>query len=300
MNKGVSPLTIAVVGRGSQGKVWSKLLDCPCLPGRDIEGVLEQWACDQRPLPRYWILAVPDPAIPEVTRTIREACSRWHPDPVFILLTGFAVTKGLIEAKNKEQVWMLAPKAIAPMLWERVQQGQGFYCVIDTQIGPQCQVGRSESLKEAKHFACTVGAKPHQIIEASFADETHADLFSEQTILCRWIPEGLERSYLFLVKQRIPPQLAWIECVFEAKLIMDVIVQQGMAQFWNRISPVAAIGAATNTTPSWTPRDLQAVWDRLFSGEFDQILAQELDHNMPRTREFQAAMAASDSGRITE
>lgn len=270
-------MNYVVIGRGAQGSVWSELLKCPIFPGRELPETL--------PTDTHFILATPDHTHHEVAEKIR---ARTQPKG-WVVLTGYSVWQKSLLPKGEEEILMVAPKAIAPKLLENSLAGRGFFCVIDTLPS------NPEAKERAEFLALKLGSRPEQLIHASFSQEATADLLSEQTILCRWLPELLEKTHKFLVDKGIDPRLAWIESTFEAKLILEVIIEKGISGLWQKISPLAAVGAATNNNGF----DLEKTWERIVNGEFQKTFDQEIKTGLPLTKSFQKGFSSVDAGRLS-
>jgi ketol-acid reductoisomerase len=73
--------------------------------------------------------------------------------------------------------------------------------------------------------------------------ETVADLFSEQSLLCSTLPYSALKSFNKLVQNGIDPEVAYFECWYELKLIVDTLVKIGPYQFFKLISPNALLGS---------------------------------------------------------
>ncbi|WP_127718071.1 NAD(P)-binding domain-containing protein [Halobacteriovorax sp. HLS] len=89
----------------------------------------------------------------------------------------------------------------------------------------------------AKSIGITAG--PY---ETTFLEETNADLFSEQTLLCSILPYGALHSYNKLREKGVKREIAYLECWLEVKLIADAMVKMGPIEFFKLISPNALIG----------------------------------------------------------
>jgi ketol-acid reductoisomerase len=63
---------------------------------------------------------------------------------------------------------------------------------------------------------------PH---ECEPLEEYRADLFSEQTILCHYLPTLAQETFSFLMQQGIPTPLAYAEIFLELKLIGNALTQ---------------------------------------------------------------------------
>jgi ketol-acid reductoisomerase len=78
---------------------------------------------------------------------------------------------------------------------------------------------------------------------ATIADETKADLFSEQSLLCSVLPYASLSSFNKLREKGISKEVAFFESWYEVKLIVDTLMQLGPQKFFNLISPNALIGS---------------------------------------------------------
>lgn len=78
--------------------------------------------------------------------------------------------------------------------------------------------------------------------ETTFLEETNADLFSEQSLLCSLLPYGALHSYNKLREKGVKREIAYLECWLEVKLIADAMVKMGPEEFFKLISPNALIG----------------------------------------------------------
>lgn len=135
---------------------------------------------------------------------------------------------------------LLAPKAIASEVrfqYENKGKLGAVYSVQSTieNIDIDLEV---ELLALAQDLGITAGP-----FRTSFKDEACADLFSEQSLLCGLIPHAAKISFEMLLKRGISPELAYMECWLEVKLIADAMVKKGPAELFNLISPHALKGS---------------------------------------------------------
>jgi len=112
---------------------------------------------------------------------------------------------------------------------------------------------------------------------ASFEEETRADLFSEQGLLCGLIPYASLACYNKLREKGIPKEVAYMECWLETKLICDAMVKMGPENFFNLISPNALIGGekAQKQLVSGAFKEtldglIEDIWDKKFFKECDE------------------------------
>jgi ketol-acid reductoisomerase len=142
-----------------------------------------------------------------------------------------------LEKKNlKHSIILLAPKCIASELRFRYETRAPLGAVYSLELAQDSRELEVGVLTLAKQLGLT-GVYP-----ASIKDETCADLFSEQVILCSTLPYIAKESYDWLVAKGVPEQLAYLECWFELKLIVDTMIKKGPVGFFNLISPNALYG----------------------------------------------------------
>ncbi|MBT4790066.1 MAG: hypothetical protein HON90_00720 [Halobacteriovoraceae bacterium] len=130
---------------------------------------------------------------------------------------------------------LLAPKSIASelrFLYETKGSLGGFYSL---------DAANNFTLSQLTELATAIGLT--NIYPASAKEETQADLFSEQTILCSLLPYGILEVYNTLIKRGYSNELAFYECFYESKLIIDTMLKRGPKDFFNLISPNALIGS---------------------------------------------------------
>jgi ketol-acid reductoisomerase len=120
-------------------------------------------------------------------------------------------------------------------------------------------------------LARAIGCLPAGAIETTFAAEAVGDLFGEQAVLCGGLGELLKAGVDTLIAHGHSPHTAYLECVYQLDLIVDLIKSEGLAGMYRRISPTAAAGAASAGPKIITPTTRRAM-DRLFrhidSGRF--------------------------------
>lgn len=110
---------------------------------------------------------------------------------------------------------------------------------------------------------------------SNFQEETHADLFSEQSLLCGYLPYLIEENFKFMLQQGLSADVCFYETFYEMNLIMQTIAAKGPQEFFKMISPNAAIGAYL--TEKKLPREQwselhRELWGNIKSGDFfDQI-----------------------------
>lgn len=122
--------------------------------------------------------------------------------------------------------------------------------------------------------------------KTTFKNETEADLYSEQGLLCSLIPYAAGEMFSHLVEKGHEPELAYFECWHELKLIINAMVDKGPEGFFDLISPNALIGSEKGYQKLFTDqfnKTLRSLLEDIQSGKFNE----ELDNtNVEETRKI--------------
>jgi ketol-acid reductoisomerase len=105
----------------------------------------------------------------------------------------------------------------------------------------QDATGRARDIALA--YGGAIGSGRAGLNATSFAEEAEADLFNEQAVVWGAVPELLIAGYETLVAGGCSPELAYLECVGELKLLADLIEARGIAGMREAISNTAELGA---------------------------------------------------------
>jgi len=183
-------------------------------------------------------LAVPDTKMAEVFR--EEIAPHLRAGQMLLFAHGFAVHYREIIPPNDVDVVMVAPKGLGPMVRSQFVEGKGVPCVFAIQ---QDATGRARALALA--YAKAIGGGRAGIIETSFAEETEADLFAEQAVLCGGMTALVQAGFETLVEAGYQPEMAYFECLHELKFIVDLMHRAGISGMRARISETAKWGDLT-------------------------------------------------------
>jgi ketol-acid reductoisomerase len=151
---------------------------------------------------------------------------------------GLSVRFGLVEPRVDLDVFLLAPKGPGTALRSLYSQGKGMIAVWAVA---QDATGHARDIALA--YGRAVGCGRAGLIASSFAEETEADLFNEQAVVWGAVPELLIAGFDTLVAGGVSPELAYLECVGELKLIAELIEARGIAGMREAISNTAELGA---------------------------------------------------------
>src|SRR5438270_1286401 len=151
---------------------------------------------------------------------------------------GLSVRFGLVEPRRDLDVFLLAPKGPGTALRSLYQQGKGMIAVWAVA---QDASGTARDIALA--YGRAIGCGRAGLIESTFAEEAEADLFNEQAVVWGAVPELLIAGFETLVGGGVSPELAYLECVGELKLIAELIEGRGIAGMREVISNTAELGA---------------------------------------------------------
>src|SRR6476661_3420908 len=151
---------------------------------------------------------------------------------------GLSVRFGFIRPRPDFDVFLIAPKGPGTALRSLYTEGKGMLAA--WAVG-QDATGNAEGIALA--YGRAIGCGRAGLIATSFAEEAEADLFNEQAVVWGAVPELLIAGFETLVAGGVSPELAYLECVGELKLIADLIEARGIAGMREAISNTAELGA---------------------------------------------------------
>ena len=181
---------------------------------------------------------VPDEAHVEVLES--DICPNLKSGATLGFACGYSLTFSRPKLPGDVDVVMVSPKGTGNALRERFVAGGGLPALVAVH---RDATGRA--LETALAYAKAIGSGRVAAIESSFREEAHTDLFGEQAVLCGGIPRLMEAGFQTLVEAGYSPEAAYIECVWEAKAVVDLIFERGIAGMYEGVSPTARYGGLT-------------------------------------------------------
>ena len=160
------------------------------------------------------------------------------PGKTLLFAHGLAMHFGVIAAPPQVDVVMVAPKGPGARLRADFVAGSGLPAIF--AVHQDCS-GAAPAL--ARAYASAIGCGRIGVIETTFKEECECDLFGEQAVLCGGIPDLMRAGFETLVAAGFSPEMAYFECVFEAKAVVDLIYARGIAGMYTAISNTAEFGA---------------------------------------------------------
>lgn len=190
----------------------------------------------------------------------------------FIFAHSLSVHFQLVKQPEGVDFVLAAPHGPGVRMREKFIAGEG----IPAFIG-RTESSTKRSLKLAAAYAKAIGCARSGLIETSFANEAIGDLFGEQAVLCGGLSALLKAGFDTLVKGGLPPHNAYIECVYQLDLIIDLIKKYGIDGMYDRISATAAFGSLLTESEiinSASNKAMASRLEKIKSGRFiDELMA---------------------------
>jgi ketol-acid reductoisomerase len=269
--------TVAIIGFGSQGHAHAQNLNDSGVKvivglyegsksaikakeaGLDVKSVGEATAAAD-----FIMILLPD----EVQRDIyeKEIAPNLSAGKVLAFAHGFNINFGQIVPPADIDVVMIAPKGPGHLVRRTYTQGQGVPALFAVYQDASGQA-RDRSMAYAKGIGGTRGG----ILETTFREETETDLFGEQVVLCGGLSAMIKAGFETLVEAGYQPELAYFECCHEVKLIVDLIVEGGLATMRDSISNTAEYGDLTRgprIVTEETKKEMKKILSEIQSGQF--------------------------------
>ena len=193
---------------------------------------------------------------------------------------GLSVRFGFIEPRSDLDVYLVAPKGPGTALRSLYIEGKGMIAVWAVA---QEATGKARDIALA--YGGAIGSGRAGLIASTFAEEAEADLFNEQAVVWGAVPELLIAGFETLVDGGVSPELAYLECVGELKLIADLIEARGIAGMREAISNTAELGAllgGRRIVDDGVRKRMAEVLTEVRAGRFTDQLRQEEMSGYPR------------------
>lgn len=270
---------IAILGFGSQGKAQAlNLRDSgleitiglrPQSPSRkkaeqlgfEVQSLSE--SCSRAELISFLI---PDQVQKEVYQ--EEVRKNLKEGECLIFAHAFSVHFKLVQPPDHVDVILVAPHGPGEVMRKRFQAGlgvSGFVGVFENRTG--------KALQRALAYAKGIGLTRTGVLETTFEHEALGDLFGEQAVLCGGLAELLKAGFETLVGEGLPPENAYLECVHQLDLIVDLVKKYGIAGMYSRISELAEFGSYVNgprIIGERTRMAMRAILEEIRKGEFTE------------------------------
>jgi ketol-acid reductoisomerase len=196
---------------------------------------------------------------------------------------GFNIRFGYIKPEPGSDVLMVAPKGPGHLVRREFADGRGVPVLLAVE-----QDASGQAWDLAKAYGKAIGGLRAGAIKTTFTEETETDLFGEQAVLCGGASQLVMYGFETLVEAGYQPEVAYFECLHELKLIVDLMIEGGIAkQRWS-VSDTAEYGdyvSGPRVIDAHVKENMQAVLADIRSGKFAQRFIDDQDAGAP---EFKA------------
>ncbi len=234
------------------------------------------------------MLLLPDEAM--AGAFARDVAPHLHPDAVLGFAHGFAVAFGQIDPGPARDCFLAAPKGQGDMLLAAHAAGGGVPGLLAVT-----ETSRPETWDLAAAYAKAVGCLAGGGFVTTFRQECVSDQFGEQVVLCGGVLELLKSAFAVMVEAGYGEQNAYFECIFELKLITDLVHRLGIDGMRGRISGTAAYGGLTRgprLIDDDVRRTMAGILAEIESGAFAREFLARHDDPVAGTRALAAREAA--------
>ncbi len=246
-----------IVGLYRESQKW-EIADADGFPVFEVKSACEQADIIMLCLPDEKMAAIYSESVASVLK----------PGKTLAFCHGFNIRFGYIHPPTDVDVILIGPKGTGPSLRANNLADKGTPAFIAVH-----QNATGQAMELAKSYANAVCAAKSFLIETSFSDETEADLFGEQTILCGGIPELIKHGMAVLMEAGISPEVAYFECLSDAKLVLDLLYERGFEGMRRATSATAQWGGLTEGP---------FVVDKASKERMEQVLARIRDGSFAR------------------
>ncbi|MBW4507418.1 MAG: ketol-acid reductoisomerase [Scytonematopsis contorta HA4267-MV1] len=282
--------TVAIIGYGSQGHAHALNLKDSGInvivglyPGSksaskaEAAGLTVKSVADASAAADFIMILLPD----EVQKSVykNEIEPNLKDGDVLAFAHGFNIHFGQVVPPANVDVVMVAPKGPGHLVRRTYEQGQGVPALFAVY-----QNASGQARDKAMAYARGIGGTRAGVLETTFREETETDLFGEQAVLCGGLSALIKAGFETLVEAGYQPELAYFECLHEVKLIVDLIVEGGLATMRDSISNTAEYGDYTRgprIVNSETKAEMKKILSEIQSGQFAREFVLENQSGKP-------------------
>lgn len=268
---------VAVIGYGNQGRAHALNLKdnhCHVLVGSragsknreraEADGLQVMTPAEAARLADVIMLLAPD----ENHRAVfeRDIAPGLAAGNMLLTAHGFSLHYAQIVPPPDIDVAMVAPKGPGYMLRQHFVEGSGLLALWSVY---QDATGYAQA--RALSYARAIGCTRTGAIQTTVGEETETDLFGEQTVLCGGLTALIRAAFETLVDAGYQPEVAYIECMHEVKLVVDLFYRGGLNYMHEAISDTAEYGdyvAGPRIVNQQTREEMSHILRDIQSGSF--------------------------------
>lgn len=199
---------------------------------------------------------------------------------------GFNIRFGYIQAPEGVDVIMVAPKGPGHIVRREFVDGRGVPVLVAVE---KDETG--SAWDTVLSYAKAIGGLRAGGIKTTFTEETETDLFGEQAVLCGGVSHLVQAGFETLTEAGYQPEIAYFEVLHELKLIVDLMVEGGIAkQRWS-CSDTAEYGDYVSGPRVITPEvkaSMKAVLEDIQNGSFAKRFMDDQKNGAKEFKELRA------------
>jgi ketol-acid reductoisomerase len=193
---------------------------------------------------------------------------------------GLVIHFDLLNPREDLDVFLVAPKGPGTALRSLYEQGKG---MVGLWAVARDVSGKTREIALA--YGKAIGCARAGLLASTFAEECESDLFNEGAVVWGAVPEILIAGFETLTEAGISPEVAFLECLGELKLLAELIEKRGIAGMREAISNTAELGAVLggpHVVDASVRERMRDVLAEVRSGRFAESLRQEAEAGYPR------------------
>ncbi|MBK7721533.1 MAG: ketol-acid reductoisomerase [Austwickia sp.] len=202
-----------------------------------------------------------------------------NPGTVLLFGHGFNIRFGYITPESTSDVIMVAPKGPGHLVRREYVDGRGVPVLVAVE-----QDASGDAWALVTSYAKAIGGLRAGGIKTTFTEECETDLFGEQAVLCGGASQLVMYGFEVLTEAGYQPEIAYFECLHELKLIVDLMIEGGIAkQRWS-VSDTAEYGdyvSGPRVIDAHVKENMQQVLAEIRSGEFAKRFIADQDAGAP-------------------
>ncbi len=278
--------TISILGYGSQGKAQalnlrdSELKVVIGLPkgNKDIKSALKDGFKVYTPEKAVKIgdvipVLAPDHIHKELyEKSVQKNLS---PGKTLVFAHAYSIYFKLIKPPENIDVILVAPHGPGELVRKLFLDGKGVTSFIAVEKDRS-----GKALGKALAYAKGIGSTKAGAILTTFRDEAIGDLFGEQAVLCGGFSELLKSGFEILVESGMSPENAYLECVHQLDLIVELIKKYGIAGMFKKISQTAEFGSYVSGKKVINKNEMKNILVSIKNGDFANRWMKEYESGM--------------------
>lgn len=299
---------VAIVGYGNQGRAQALNLrdsgvnvvaalreNSSSMSQAESDGVPVQEVREAVASADVIALLVPDMKMGEAFT--EHVSSSLRPGQTLVFAHGFALLYGLVEPPQNVNVVLVSPKGVGTGVRQKYVEGSGVPGLVAVH-----QDADGHALNVALAYAWGIGCARSLLLRTTIREETETDLFGEQAVLCGGIPSLIAAGFETLVEAGYSPEAAYFETLYETKLIVDLIVERGIAGMRDAISDTAQWGGlspGSRIVTQETRMAMRAMLESIRNGSFAKGWleeAQKGSHTLDALKSIERGLAVERAG----